>query len=212
MKAGCVHGSTDELGYDVAGWHLFADAQLRWARFRYLGDIDLGSVSWTFFNPKAGVRLDLSDRASAYLSVGRTEREPARSDILLGEDNFDVDIAVEGDAIGLAHALAETLGGPVVVKAQVLTGGRGKAGGVKLATSAEQVRLHSENIIGLDIKGHVVGRLWIEKASDIAREYYLGLILDRSAKAITVIASAEATGFWSRKYELSTPAGSSART
>jgi succinyl-CoA synthetase beta subunit len=61
-------------------------------------------------------------------------------------------------------------------------GGRGKAGGVKLATSAEQVRLHAENILGLDIKGHVVGRLWIEKASDIAREYYASFTLDRAAK------------------------------
>jgi succinyl-CoA synthetase beta subunit len=90
-----------------------------------------------------------------------------------GEVAFTPDEAVEA---------AERLGYPVVVKAQVLVGGRGKAGGVKLATSAEQVRLHSENILGLDIKGHVVGRLWIEKASDIAREYYASFTLDRAAK------------------------------
>jgi len=54
----------------------------------------------------------------------------------------------------------------VVVKAQVKTGGRGKAGGVKLAANADEVRLHAGNILGLDIKGHVVGRVWVEHASD----------------------------------------------
>ena len=90
-----------------------------------------------------------------------------------------------------AVAVAERLGYPVVVKAQVLVGGRGKAGGVKLATSTEQVRLHSENILGLDIKGHVVGRLWIEKASDIAREYYASFTLDRAAKTHLGMLSAQ---------------------
>jgi succinyl-CoA synthetase beta subunit len=90
-----------------------------------------------------------------------------------------------------AVAAGERLGYPVVVKAQVLVGGRGKAGGVKLATSAEQVRLHSENILGLDIKGHVVGRLWIEKASDIAREYYASFTLDRAAKTHLGMLSAQ---------------------
>ena len=90
-----------------------------------------------------------------------------------------------------AVAAAERLGYPVVVKAQVLVGGRGKAGGVKLATSTEQVRLHSENILGLDIKGHVVGRLWIEKASDIAREYYASFTLDRAAKTHLGMLSAQ---------------------
>ena len=74
------------------------------------------------------------------------------------------------------------LGGPVVVKAQVLTGGRGKAGGVKLAGGAHEAEEHAKNIIGLDIKGHVVKRLWIEQASDIAKEYYLSLTFDRGAR------------------------------
>jgi succinyl-CoA synthetase beta subunit len=81
-----------------------------------------------------------------------------------------------------ARQAAESLGTPVVVKAQVLTGGRGKAGGVKLAASASEAEEHAEAILGLDIKGHVVKRLWIEKASDIAREYYLSLTFDRGAK------------------------------
>ena len=81
-----------------------------------------------------------------------------------------------------ARQAAEVLGGPVVVKAQVLTGGRGKAGGVKLAGSAHEAEEHAKNIIGLDIKGHVVKRLWIEQASDIAKEYYLSLTFDRGAR------------------------------
>jgi succinyl-CoA synthetase beta subunit len=81
-----------------------------------------------------------------------------------------------------AMEAAERLGYPVVVKAQVLVGGRGKAGGVKLATNVDEVRTHAGNILGLDIKGHVVGRLWIEKASDIAQEYYASFTLDRAAK------------------------------
>jgi succinyl-CoA synthetase beta subunit len=81
-----------------------------------------------------------------------------------------------------ARQAAEVLGGPVVVKAQVLTGGRGKAGGVKLAATHHEAEQHAKNILGLDIKGHVVKRLWIEQASDIAKEYYLSLTFDRGAK------------------------------
>ncbi|MXW60224.1 MAG: ADP-forming succinate--CoA ligase subunit beta [Acidimicrobiaceae bacterium] len=81
-----------------------------------------------------------------------------------------------------AVAAAERLGTPVMVKAQVHTGGRGKAGGVKFAADIDAVRQHAGNILGLDIKGHIVGRVWIEKASDIAEEYYASFTLDRSAK------------------------------
>lgn len=81
-----------------------------------------------------------------------------------------------------AVAAAEELGVPVMVKAQVHTGGRGKAGGVKFAADIEAVTEHSKNILGLDIKGHIVQRVWIEKASDIAEEYYASFTLDRSAK------------------------------
>jgi succinyl-CoA synthetase beta subunit len=81
-----------------------------------------------------------------------------------------------------ARAATEELGGPVVVKAQVLTGGRGKAGGIKLAASPDEAEARAEEILGLDIRGHVVRKLWIEKASDIAREYYLSVTFDRGAK------------------------------
>src|SRR5581483_9292669 len=81
-----------------------------------------------------------------------------------------------------AREAAEELGGPVVVKAQVLTGGRGKAGGVKLAEDAADAEAKAHDILGLDINGHVVRTLWIESASDIEREYYLSVTFDRGAK------------------------------
>jgi succinyl-CoA synthetase beta subunit len=81
-----------------------------------------------------------------------------------------------------ARAAAEELGGSVVVKAQVLTGGRGKAGGVKLADGPDDAEQKAKDIIGLDIRGHVVRTLWIEQASDIAKEYYLSITFDRGAK------------------------------
>ena len=93
--------------------------------------------------------------------------------ISAGKIAFSVDEAV---------AAAEELGTPVMVKAQVHTGGRGKAGGVKFAADVDAVREHAGNILGLDIKGHEVKRVWIEKASDIAEEYYASFTLDRSAK------------------------------
>jgi succinyl-CoA synthetase beta subunit len=81
-----------------------------------------------------------------------------------------------------ARQAAEELGGPVVVKAQVLIGGRGKAGGIKLADTPAEAESHAAAILGMDIRGHVVRRLWIEKASDIAKEYYLSVTFDRGEK------------------------------
>src|ERR671923_2658394 len=83
---------------------------------------------------------------------------------------------------GEARTAAEEIGGQVVVKAQVLTGGRGKAGGIKLADSPEEAAQHAKAILGMDINGHVVRKLWIEKASEIAREYYLSVTFDRGEK------------------------------
>ena len=81
-----------------------------------------------------------------------------------------------------ARSAAEELAGAVVVKAQVLTGGRGKAGGVKLADDPADAEQKAREILGLDIRGHVVHKLWIERASEIAKEYYLSVTLDRGAK------------------------------
>src|ERR1700730_1833976 len=90
-----------------------------------------------------------------------------------------------------AVSAAGEIGYPVVVKAQVLVGGRGKAGGVKLAADESQAREHAANILGMDISGHIVRKLWIEHASDIASEYYASVLLDRSAKQPLVMFSVE---------------------
>jgi succinyl-CoA synthetase beta subunit len=98
--------------------------------------------------------------------------------------SFDIPVSPGAVARTVDEAVAagERLGYPVVVKAQVLVGGRGKAGGIKLANDADEVRTSAGNILGMDIRGHVVERLWIERASDIAAEYYGSFTLDRSAK------------------------------
>jgi succinyl-CoA synthetase beta subunit len=88
-------------------------------------------------------------------------------------------------------AIAERIGYPVVVKAQVQVGGRGKAGGIKLANDKNEVRTHAGNIIGMDIKGHKVKRVWIERASDIDEEYYASFTLDRAAKQHLLMLSAQ---------------------
>jgi succinyl-CoA synthetase beta subunit len=90
-----------------------------------------------------------------------------------------------------ARAAAEELGGHVVVKAQVLTGGRGKAGGIKLADSPEDAAQKAEEILGMDIRGHVVRQVWIEKASEIAKEYYLSVTFDRGEKKPLFILTTE---------------------
>ena len=88
-----------------------------------------------------------------------------------------------------AVTAGEEIGYPAVVKAQVKIGGRGKAGGIKVAADAGELREHAEAILGMDIRGHTVRELWIEEASEIATEYYAAVIFDRSAKAPLVMLS-----------------------
>ena len=90
-----------------------------------------------------------------------------------------------------AVAAADHIGYPVVVKAQVHVGGRGKAGGIQLAANADECRRHAQTILGMDIKGHTVELVWVEQASDIAREYYASFTLDRSAKTHLGMLSAQ---------------------
>jgi succinyl-CoA synthetase beta subunit len=106
---------------------------------------------------------------------------------------YDIPVSPGGvaDTVDEAVAAAEAAGYPVVVKAQVQVGGRGKAGGIKLANDADEVRHHAGNILGMDIKGHVVKRLWVEHASDIEEEYYASFTLDRAAKKHLLMLSAE---------------------
>ena len=106
---------------------------------------------------------------------------------------YNIPVSAGGVAHTVDEAVAEAEKAqyPVVVKAQVQVGGRGKAGGIKLATNADEVRLHAGNILGMDIKGHVVKRVWIEHASDIAEEYYASFTLDRAAKQHLLMLSAQ---------------------
>lgn len=90
-----------------------------------------------------------------------------------------------------AVSLAEDYGLPVMVKSQVLTGGRGKAGGVKFCATMDEVKENAKNIIGLDIKGHIVRKVLITPAVDIESEYYLGMLIDRNSKRVLIMASAE---------------------
>ena len=106
---------------------------------------------------------------------------------------YGIPVSAGGAAYTVDEAVnvAESAGYPVVVKAQVQVGGRGKAGGIKLANNADEVRLHAGNILGMDIKGHIVKCLWVEHASDIAEEYYASFTLDRAAKKHLLMLSAE---------------------
>jgi succinyl-CoA synthetase beta subunit len=90
-----------------------------------------------------------------------------------------------------AHEAARKIGSAVVVKAQVKTGGRGKAGGVKLATTPDEAQARAEDILGLDIKGHVVRRVLVTEATDIGEEYYVSFLLDRANRAFLAMASVE---------------------
>ncbi len=90
-----------------------------------------------------------------------------------------------------AVTLCREYGLPVMVKAQVLTGGRGKAGGVKFCETEDDVRRHAEAILGMDIKGHTVKKVLITGAVDIASEYYVGMLIDRNTKRVLLMASAE---------------------
>jgi succinyl-CoA synthetase beta subunit len=95
------------------------------------------------------------------------------------------------ETVDAAVAAAEGAGYPVVVKAQVQVGGRGKAGGIKLAADESQARAAAESILGMDIKGHVVQRVWVEHASEIDEEYYASFTLDRAAKQHLLMLSAQ---------------------
>ena len=106
---------------------------------------------------------------------------------------YDIPVSPGGPADTVDDAVREAnrAGYPVVVKAQVQVGGRGKAGGIKLANDEAEVREHAGNILGMDIKGHLVKRVWVEHASDIDEEYYASFTLDRAAKKHLLMLSAE---------------------
>jgi succinyl-CoA synthetase beta subunit len=90
-----------------------------------------------------------------------------------------------------AAAIAERFGGTVAIKAQVHSGGRGKAGGIKLAHNPVDARSAAEQILGMDIRGHTVGKVLVVPGVKIAKEFYLGVILDRPQRRVSIMASAE---------------------
>ncbi|NNN22170.1 MAG: ADP-forming succinate--CoA ligase subunit beta [Acidimicrobiales bacterium] len=90
-----------------------------------------------------------------------------------------------------AVEIGERVGYPVVVKAQVQVGGRGKAGGIKIANNKEELLQNADAILGMDIKGHLVKRVWLEKASDIKEEYYASFTLDRAQRKHLCMLSAK---------------------
>ncbi len=95
------------------------------------------------------------------------------------------------EASAAAERIGADSGGVVVVKAQVKTGGRGKAGGVKVAKTPEEVRTHAESILGMDIKGHTVHRVMIAQGAQIAEEYYFSVLLDRANRSYLAMCSKE---------------------
>ena len=95
------------------------------------------------------------------------------------------------DTVDEVVAIAERVGYPAVIKAQVQVGGRGKAGGIKIANNLQEAKMYADSILGMDIKGHLVKRVWVEHASDIEQEYYASFTLDRSAKLHLAMVSAK---------------------
>jgi succinyl-CoA synthetase beta subunit len=108
---------------------------------------------------------------------------------LFGRHGVPVPDGRHATTVDEAVGAAEEIGFPCVIKAQVQIGGRGKAGGIKLAQNADEAREHAEAILGMDIRGLTVHELWIEAASDIASEYYASVVFDRSAKAPLIMLS-----------------------
>jgi succinyl-CoA synthetase beta subunit len=108
---------------------------------------------------------------------------------LLARHGVPVPQGVHADSLEEATRGAEDIGYPCVIKAQVLIGGRGKAGGIKVAQNVGEAEEHAKAILGMDIRGLTVHELWIERASDIAAEYYASIVFDRSARAPLVMLS-----------------------
>jgi succinyl-CoA synthetase beta subunit len=108
---------------------------------------------------------------------------------LFARHEIPVPSGIPARSVDEAVAAAEEIGFPAVIKAQVKIGGRGKAGGIKVANDADEARDYAEAILGMDIRGFTVHELWVEEASQIDAEYYASIVFDRSAKAPLVMLS-----------------------
>ncbi len=106
---------------------------------------------------------------------------------------FGIPVSDGGVADNLEDAvqIADKIGYPIVVKAQVQVGGRGKAGGIKIANNLDELKEHFQNILGMDIKGHIVKKVWLERSSDIKEEYYASFTLNRSKRLHLCMLSAQ---------------------
>ena len=133
----------------------------------------------------------VSPSAVSYEDGRRLKLQEYRSKEILAQYGVPLQAGQVATTPDEAAAIARTIARPVVIKAQVLVGGRGKAGGVKLADTPDEAAVAAEAILGMSIKDITVRTVLVAPAANIAKEFYLGLILDRAAKAITVIASAE---------------------
>ena len=189
-----------KLGWNAGAWHVFGDAQVRWARFRYAGAAGEEARSWTFFNPKVGARFDLSRTLSAYASVGRTSREPQRGDLLLGEDE------------------ATVLPDFGAVKPEELTD---VEGGIDLRMS--NLTLHA-SLYDMEFRNEIAltGELaptGLPIRKNVARSYRRGVEIDatwKPAKALLVGATLNASRNrirdWTQFYDLYDPVGNYAGT
>jgi succinyl-CoA synthetase beta subunit len=101
---------------------------------------------------------------------------------LFARHGVPVPTGAPASSVEQAVAAADEIGYPCVIKAQVLIGGRGKAGGIKVAKDRKEAEEHAGAILGMDIRGFTVREVWVEAASDIAAEYYASIVFDRSAK------------------------------
>lgn len=110
---------------------------------------------------------------------------------LFKQHGVPVSLGEVADTPAEAKAIAEKIGGVTVVKAQVKIGGRGKAGGVKVAKTPEDAEAHAQAILGMDIKGHTVHRVLVDPGADIKEEYYVSFLLDRSNRTFLALASYE---------------------
>ncbi len=110
---------------------------------------------------------------------------------IFGEFGIPVPVGDVATTPAEARAIAERIGGPVVVKSQVLVGGRGKAGGIKVAKTPDEAEQVAGRILGMDIKGLTVKKVLVDPAADIRRELYLGMTLDRARRRVVVMASSE---------------------
>src|SRR5256884_6795225 len=109
--------------------------------------------------------------------------------LLFARHDVPVPEGKAADSVEEAVEAAEAVGYPCVVKAQVQIGGRGKAGGIKVAKDADEAEAHAKAILGMDIRGLTVHEAWVGRASDIAAGYYAAVVFDRGAKQPLRVAS-----------------------